>query len=100
MRLQDVVQTVGYFCCHLGVGVVIEAVHECMTTRGVHKPGVTMLTSCLLGNFQDTSGNSLGVSFCHQFEGQVLIPSARVAPPVTGACFSQLNGMSADGRRG
>ena len=29
-----------------GVGVVIEAVHECMTTRGVHKRGVSMITSC------------------------------------------------------
>jgi GTP cyclohydrolase I len=27
-----------------GVGVVVEAGHECMTTRGVHKSGVTMLT--------------------------------------------------------
>jgi GTP cyclohydrolase I len=35
-----------------GVGVVVEAAHECMTTRGVHKPGVTMLTSCLLGTFR------------------------------------------------
>jgi GTP cyclohydrolase IA len=35
-----------------GVGVVVEAVHECMTTRGVHKPGVTMVTSCLLGTFR------------------------------------------------
>jgi hypothetical protein len=31
-----------------GVGVVIEAAHECMTTRGVHKSGVTMVTSCML----------------------------------------------------
>ena len=54
----------------------------------------------LAGVIQDTTGNSPGVSFCHQFEGQVLIPSSRIAPPVTGACFSQLNGMSADGRRG
>jgi GTP cyclohydrolase I len=35
-----------------GVGVVVEAGHECMTTRGVHKPGVTMVTSCLLGAFR------------------------------------------------
>lgn len=35
-----------------GVGVVVEAVHECMTTRGVHRPGVTMVTSCLLGTFR------------------------------------------------
>jgi len=36
-----------------GVGVVIEAAHECMTTRGVHKTGVKMVTSCLLGGFRD-----------------------------------------------
>ena len=35
-----------------GVGVVVEAVHECMTTRGVHKSGVTMVTSCMLGTFR------------------------------------------------
>jgi GTP cyclohydrolase I len=35
-----------------GVGVVVEATHQCMTTRGVHKSGVTMLTSCLLGIFR------------------------------------------------
>jgi len=36
-----------------GVGVVIEASHECMTTRGVHKTDVTMVTSRLLGAFRD-----------------------------------------------
>jgi GTP cyclohydrolase I len=35
-----------------GVGVVVEATHECMTTRGVHKPGVTMATSYMLGIFR------------------------------------------------
>ncbi|MFT4976243.1 MAG: GTP cyclohydrolase I [Myxococcota bacterium] len=35
-----------------GVAVVIEAEHHCMSTRGVHKPGVTMITSQLLGMFQ------------------------------------------------
>ena len=35
-----------------GVGVVIEATHECMTTRGVHKRGVSMVTSTLLGCFR------------------------------------------------
>jgi GTP cyclohydrolase I len=33
-----------------GVGVVVEAAHECMTTRGVHKSDVTMVTSCMFGN--------------------------------------------------
>jgi GTP cyclohydrolase I len=36
-----------------GVAVVIEATHQCMTTRGVHKPGVTMVTSRMLGAFRD-----------------------------------------------
>ena len=36
-----------------GVGVIIEAAHQCMTTRGVNKPGVTMVTSTLLGCFRD-----------------------------------------------
>jgi GTP cyclohydrolase I len=32
--------------------VVIEAAHQCMTTRGVHKPGVNMVTSRMLGIFR------------------------------------------------
>jgi GTP cyclohydrolase I len=36
-----------------GVAVVIEAVHQCMTTRGVHKAGVTMVTSTMLGAFRE-----------------------------------------------
>jgi GTP cyclohydrolase I len=35
-----------------GVAVVIEATHQCMTTRGVHKTGVTMVTSSMLGEFR------------------------------------------------
>lgn len=44
--IQDVLQP-------RGVAVVIEAAHQCMTTRGVHKPGVTMVTSQMLGAFRN-----------------------------------------------
>jgi len=36
-----------------GVAVVIEGAHQCMTTRGVHKSGVSMVTSRMLGAFRD-----------------------------------------------
>lgn len=36
-----------------GVGVVIDAMHQCMTTRGVHKRGVSMVTSTMLGAFRE-----------------------------------------------
>jgi GTP cyclohydrolase I len=36
-----------------GVAVVIDAVHQCMTTRGVHKRGVSMVTSAMRGDFRD-----------------------------------------------
>jgi GTP cyclohydrolase IA len=36
-----------------GVAVVVEGVHECMTTRGVHQAGVSMVTSRMLGAFRD-----------------------------------------------
>ena len=35
-----------------GVGVVIEATHQCMTTRGIHKSNVSMVTSRMLGLFR------------------------------------------------
>ena len=35
-----------------GVAVVIEATHHCMTTRGIHKAGTTMVTSRMLGCFR------------------------------------------------
>ena len=36
-----------------GVGVVIDASHQCMTTRGVHKRGVSMVSSQMIGAFRD-----------------------------------------------
>jgi GTP cyclohydrolase I len=44
--IQDVLQP-------RGVAVIIEAQHQCMTTRGIHKPGVSMVTSRMLGAFRD-----------------------------------------------
>jgi GTP cyclohydrolase I len=38
-----------------GVAVVVEGEHQCMTTRGVHKPGVSMVTSQMTGVFRDNS---------------------------------------------
>ena len=38
-----------------GVAVVIEAEHQCMSTRGVHKSGVAMVTSRMLGAFRDNA---------------------------------------------
>jgi GTP cyclohydrolase I len=38
-----------------GVAVVVEAAHQCMTTRGVHKHGTTLVTSRMLGAFRDNS---------------------------------------------
>ena len=35
-----------------GVAVVVRATHQCMTTRGIHKPGVSMVTSRMLGAFR------------------------------------------------
>jgi GTP cyclohydrolase I len=36
----------------MGVGVVIEATHQCMTTRGIHKSDVTMVTSQMIGGMR------------------------------------------------
>ncbi|KAA2284068.1 GTP cyclohydrolase I FolE [Arenimonas fontis] len=44
--IQDVLQP-------RGVGVVVEGAHECMTTRGIHKRGVGMVTSKMLGSFRE-----------------------------------------------
>jgi GTP cyclohydrolase I len=54
-----------------GVAVVIEAAHQCMTTRGVHKPGVTMVTSRMLGAFRDDPRTR------HEFLAMVGNPASR-----------------------
>ena len=50
-----------------GVGVVIEAVHQCMTTRGVHKRGVSMVTSQMLGAFREDARTR--AEFMHLIRG-------------------------------
>ena len=49
----QIAQTINDVMQPRGVGVVIEAAHECMSTRGVHKPGLTMVTSEMLGALRD-----------------------------------------------
>ena len=49
----QIADTIDHVLQPLGVGVVIEAGHQCMTTRGVHKPGVSMVTSRMTGCFRD-----------------------------------------------
>ncbi len=58
MQIQEtltgqIAQTIQDVLKPLGVAVMIEAAHQCMTTRGIHKPGVTMVTSRMLGAFRD-----------------------------------------------
>ncbi len=48
----QIANTINDVLMPLGTAVIIEAAHECMTTRGVHKPGVSMVTSRLLGAFR------------------------------------------------
>ena len=44
-----------------GVGVVIKATHHCMSSRGIHKVGSDMVTSCLLGCFRDNAITRQGI---------------------------------------
>lgn len=50
VQIADTLQTV---LQPRGVAVVIEAAHQCMTTRGIHKPGASLVTSRMLGAFRD-----------------------------------------------
>ena len=58
-----------------GVSVVIEAAHQCMTTRGVHKPGVSMVTSRMTGVFRDDPST----------RRELLSMISHRAPSITGA---------------
>lgn len=50
----EIAQTIDQVLKPRGVAVMIEAVHECMTTRGVHSCGISMVTNRMLGAFRDT----------------------------------------------
>jgi GTP cyclohydrolase I len=51
----------------LGVAVVVEASHSCMTIRGIKKPGSTMVTSALRGLFRkDSRSRNEILSLLHQ----------------------------------
>ena len=56
-----------------GTAVIVEATHHCMTTRGVHKPGVTMVTSRMLGAFRNDQATR------REFLAMVGDPAARRA---------------------
>jgi GTP cyclohydrolase IA len=59
-----------------GVAVVIEAAHQCMTTRGVHKPGVAMVTSRMLGAFRTDAATR------REFLAIIAAPASAVATNV------------------
>lgn len=48
----EIAETIDSILKPHGVAVVIEAAHQCMTTRGIHKHGVTMITSRMTGAFR------------------------------------------------
>jgi GTP cyclohydrolase I len=54
---EKMTQQIAHVICEVlnprGVAVVVEAAHECMTTRGIHKRGVSMVTSAMLGTFRE-----------------------------------------------
>lgn len=52
---QEIAQTLFEYLEPLGVMVVIEAEHTCMTLRGVKKPGAKTITSAVLGGFRRDS---------------------------------------------
>ncbi|MDE0801069.1 MAG: GTP cyclohydrolase I FolE [Rhodospirillaceae bacterium] len=49
----QIANTINNVLAPKGVAVVIEGNHECMSTRGVHKPDITMITSTMLGAFRE-----------------------------------------------
>src|ERR1043165_9671047 len=67
-----------------GVGVVVDAVHECMTTRGVHKRGVSMVTSRMTGTFRSDARTRteflsfIGISRTHELLPRIVCLDVQV----------------------
>ena len=59
-----------------GVAVIVEAAHQCMTTRGVHKAGVSMITSRMVGAFRADSRTRREFLSIIGMAGQRGIPNA------------------------
>lgn len=59
-----------------GVAVIVEAAHQCMTTRGVHKAGVSMITSRMVGAFRADSRTRREFLSIIGMAGQRVIPNA------------------------
>ena len=59
-----------------GVAVIVEAAHQCMTTRGVHKPGVSMVTSRMVGAFRSDARTRREFLAIIDMTGQRGIPNA------------------------
>lgn len=47
-----------------GVGVIVEAAHGCMSTRGVNRHGVSMVTRCWLGEYEADAGLRAELEAC------------------------------------
>ncbi|MFZ4124641.1 MAG: GTP cyclohydrolase I FolE [Rickettsiales bacterium] len=59
LMTNQIAETIAHVLKPRGVAVIIDAAHECMTTRGVHKAGTTTVTSAMLGVFKtDTNRRS------------------------------------------
>ena len=70
-----------------GVGVVIDASHECMTTRGVHKRGVSMVTSQMLGTFREDARTRAEFLRFIDIDGGTLMRAALATVAALACCW-------------
>ena len=77
-----------------GVGVVVEGAHECMTTRGVHKSDVTMVTSCMLGTFRTRPETRQEFLSAINLKGGFTAETVRKAPDRKDVCGPPTEGTN------